>query len=179
MTKGRPRRATARRHRNGSIVEGDKVPMHEDARRASSWTRYRDHADEFGMDPRLATLAGKEFWHKRLTDHQFQAATRWSEYLDQYDLLILGKRRTTKPPAFEVVSPGEGGERDPDRIEDFLQHFRAANYALLVAGKLSELAVNRLCRNEGIPIHFDDVARGLDALAAHWQLTPARKRATR
>ncbi len=178
MSRGRPRRINVRRKPSGDVVESQ-AHRQEDPRTLTAWTRYRDHAVELALDERLSSLAGRLFFTRRLTAAQFEAATRWSRMLDEYDVLILGKRRVTKPPAYERQSPGESSERSQDRIRLFLVAFHAAHAALLVAGKLSEVAVNRLCRDEGVGALFDDIARGLDALAAHWGLTGKAKHASR
>ena len=151
----------------------------QDVRTVAQWGRYRDHMNELMLDPRIATAAGRLFLMKRLTQSQFDAATRWSEMLDRYDVLILGKRRVAKTQSFERTSPGEGASSDSDIVADFLARFKPAHHALLVAGKIAELAVSRLCRDEGVGAYFDDVARGLDALAAHWGLTGKTKNAKR
>ncbi len=153
----------------------------QDVRTVAQWNRYRDHVNELMLDPRIATSAGRLFLMKRLTHAQFNAATRWAEMLDLYDVLILGKRRVAKSQSFERSSPGESPEKwgEQERVEEFLRHFRSAHAALLVAGKISEVGVNRLCRDEGVGAYFDDIARGLDALAAHWGLTGKTKNAKR
>jgi len=151
----------------------------QDVRTPAQWAKYRDRAAELMLDERLGSLAGRLFFTKQLTASQFKAATDWALMLDEYDLLILGKRRVTKPAAYERCSPGESSEASTEHIEKFLRRFHAAHAALLAAGKIAEVAVNRVCRDEGVGACFDDFARGLDALATHWGLTGKAKNAKR
>lgn len=175
MSRGRPRRTNAKRYKSGDIVKADQQRQ-EDPRTAQGWNRYRDHHVELCWDERLASVAGRLFWTKRLTAIQFEAVLRYAIMLDDYDVFILGKRRVTKPPAYERSSPGESAERDPEQIASFLKSFHAAHRELLVVGKLAEAAATRLCRNEGVAPIFDDTLRGVNALAAHFGLTGKEKR---
>ncbi len=178
MSRGRPRRTDAKRYKDGKVSDMEQPRYQEDPRTLTAWKRAAVHHVELGLDPRIGTSFGRLYVTKRLNEPQFTAACKWSQLIDDYDVLILGKRRVAKPPAYERTSPGESAERSPEGIERFLTKFRAAHSALLVAGKLAEVAVTRLCRDEGVGAYFDDILRGLDALAAHWQLTGVKKHAS-
>ncbi len=151
----------------------------EDPRTPTAWKRAAALHVELGLHPALSTVAGLKLVQKKLTETQFQAATQWAAMLDEYDVLVLGKCSRVKPPSYERRSPGESAERSQDHINAFLKRFRAARTALSVTGQIAEAAVTRLCREEGAPVHFDDISRGLSALAAHWGLTGKSKNAKR
>lgn len=148
----------------------------EDVRSLPAWNRYRDHARELSLDPRLATQRGKLFWNKQLGEQEFEAANRFADMLEGYDMLVLGRRRTPASPSFERIGFGEGSERDPEAIEAFKGRFMDARKVLIDGGKLVESATVRLCRDEAGGAHLPDAKRGLGLLAVHFGLVKGRRR---
>lgn len=168
---GRPRRDGVPRDQHGRI---DRAYYQEDPRTLPAWNRYRDVAKDMGLDPRLATQRGRLFYASIITSAEFEAANRWADMLEAWDILILGRRRTPAPPSLERLGMSESAERDPERIAAFKASFKAALEALLASGKMSELALSRICRDEGAGAYAADAIRGMRALAVHFGLTKGK-----
>ncbi len=143
----------------------------------AGWNRLRDIAQEIAVDPRLVTQLGRLFYKKQITSLQFEAGSRWSQYLHDYDRIKHGRTRTPASPSFEVRSPGEPSSVLTDKDQFFLERFGKAHSALLAGGMMVEGATHRLCRDEGVGAYFVEAIRGLDLLVEHYSLTSKPKRA--
>lgn len=170
---GRPRREDVARDNQGRVMASE---YREDPRTLPQWNRLRDIAAEMMIDPRLGTQRGRMFYQRQITASEFEAANRWADMLDAFDILVLGRRRTPASPALERLGHGESSGRDPEAVARFRERHSAAHAALLAGGKICEIATNRLCREEGLGAFYTDAQRGLRLLAAHWGITKASKR---
>jgi hypothetical protein len=165
---GRHRRDGVPRDEHGRI---DRAHYQEDPRTLPAWNRYRDVAKDMGLDPRMATQRGRLFYASIITSAEFEAANRWADMLEAYDMLILGRRRTPAPPALERLGMGESTEHDPQAIEEFKDRFQKLHRVLMDAGKVAEIALTRICRDEGAGAYANEAIRGMRALAVHLGLT--------
>lgn len=148
----------------------------EDPTKLPKWNRYRENVDAMMGDPRMATQRGKMFFTRQLTEPEFETANRWAEMLERYDQMILGARRSPKPPALERVSAGESGDYDPEVVERFRATFKAAHDVVLGAGKIAEAALNKLCRDEASSAALPDAKKAIALLAVHLGLVKRGKR---
>lgn len=169
---GRPRRDGVIRDEHGRI---DYSQYREDPRTLPAWNRYRDVAQEMALDPRMASQRGRMFYARQITSAQFEAANRWADLLEAYDFLILGRRRTPAPPALERLGRAENNFQDQSRIDVVNAAFHAAHEALLTAGKIAEISLTRLCRDEGTGSMTEDAIRGMQVLAVHFGLVKRKK----
>lgn len=165
---GRPRRFGVERYDNGRI--------REDPRKHAAWNRIRDVHLEVGLNPHMATQRGRMFFMQMLTELEFEVSNRWAELLEGYDRIVLGRRRTAPSPSFERTGHGESNHDDPEMVAEFKARFLKAHKALTDSGKLSEVAVTRLCRDETAGAMLQEARRGLAALAVHFGLVKGRKR---
>lgn len=168
-----PRDASGRINHYQAKKVRDEV-VRDDARSVARWARLRDIMSHLIRDPRLGTLMGKMMILQSplaITPAQFEAGCRLAQRLEEYDVQVLGVRRSV---AAQDVNKAGGKSLSAGISSEEAKAI--TNRMMECEGALAQRCADRgasckaLVQGSGSIPSFSDAVAGLDELAKLWAL---------
>lgn len=180
----RPKKENVERGANGAIKSSSKasyatrLAKKEQADRNAAavvkWARMKEVMMKLAVDPLLQSPCGQMLLIEhpaRLNAAEMAAAERLLEILNDYDVIVLGVRRSAQAQDIVSVKGGNlGAGPSPEAVKRASDKFMEAEGILGRAGPGVASAAKALVRDEDWRHRLDNAVAGLKALAREWGL---------